>query len=234
MNKALNAKVLVVEDEKALADTVAYNLRRAGYEVRVVYDGASAIKALRRDPPDLVVLDLMLPEVSGEDVCRILRAESSAGVIMLTAKVEEADKVAGLSLGADDYVTKPFSVKELMARVEAVLRRVGKPSEAEGEAVLAAGDVELDLERHVVTVARREVELSPKEFELLRILVGRAGRVLSREALLRQVWGDETYRDPHTVNVHIRWLREKIEQDPARPRRVVTVRGFGYKFVEKR
>lgn len=228
----MNARVLVVEDEKALADTVAYNLRREGYEVRVVYDGASAIKALRRDPPDLVVLDLMLPEVAGEDVCRVLRTESSAGVIMLTAKAEERDKLAGLSLGADDYVTKPFSMKELMARVEAVLRRVGTASEGAG--MLAAGDVEIDLERHVVTVGGREVELSPKEFELLRILVSRAGRVLSREVLLRQVWGEDTYRDPHTVNVHLRWLREKIEEDPTHPTRLVTVRGFGYKFVEKR
>jgi DNA-binding response OmpR family regulator len=228
------AKVLVVEDERPLAETLAYNLKRAGYEVRVVYDGASALKALRRDPPDLVVLDLMLPEVSGEDVCRVLRAESQAGVIMLTAKAEEEDKLAGLGLGADDYVTKPFSMKELMARVEAVLRRTGRVTDGAGEAIVAAGDVEIDPERHEVTVAGRSVDLSPKEFELLRVFVANAGRVLSRDTLLRQVWGDEAYRDPHTVNVHVRWLREKIERDPSRPTRIVTVRGFGYKFVEQR
>ena len=230
----MSAKVLVVEDERSVADAVGYNLKREGYEVRVVYDGGSALKALRRDPPDVVVLDLMLPEVSGLDVCRVLRAESDAGVIMLTAKVQEDDKLAGLEAGADDYVTKPFSMKELIARVDAVLRRVGTGREAGAQSIVAAGDVEINRERHVVTVGGKQVELSPKEFDLLAMLVSNPGRVLSREILLQHVWGEDEYREPHTVNVHIRWLREKIEEDPSRPTRIVTVRGFGYKFMAQR
>lgn len=232
-NKAMSAKVLVVEDERSVADAVGYTLKRAGYDVRIVYDGKSALKAIRRDPPDMVVLDLMLPEVSGLDVCRVLRAESDAGVIMLTAKVHEDDKVEGLGAGADDYITKPFSMKELLARVEAVLRRVGTGRKAEGQDIVVAGDVEIDKDRHLVTIAGRQADLSPKEFDLLVVLVSHPERVFSREALLRHVWGEDEYRDPHTVNVHIRWLREKIEEDPSQPARIVTVRGFGYKFVPR-
>jgi two-component system response regulator RegX3 len=224
-------RILLVEDEPALADTVRYNLEREGYGVIVAADGRRALEAFRRDHPSLVILDLMLPEVPGLDVCRLIRAESEVPIIILTAKDSEADKVAGLELGADDYVTKPFSVRELLSRVRAILRRARPSPAGEGEEVLVAGPVRMDLARHEVTVRGTPVDLPPKEFELLEALVRRPGRLLTRERLIDEVWGPGYVGDTRTLDVHVKRLRRKIEEDPHRPVHLVTVRGLGYKFV---
>jgi two-component system response regulator RegX3 len=228
-------RILLVEDEGALADTVRYNLEREGYAVTVAADGRRALELFRTERPSLVILDLMLPEVPGLDVCRLIRAGSDVPIIILTAKDSEADKVAGLELGADDYVTKPFSVRELLSRVRAVLRRVRpRPlvgEEEEEEEVLVAGPVRMDLARHEVTVRGQPVGLPPKEFELLEALVRRPGRLLTRERLIDEVWGPDYFGDTRTLDVHVKRLRRKIEEDPHHPVHLVTVRGLGYKFV---
>lgn len=226
-------RILIVEDEPALADTVRYNLEREGYAVTVAADGRRGLERFRAERPALVILDLMLPEVPGLDVCRLIRAESDVPIIILTAKGSEADKVAGLELGADDYVTKPFSVRELVSRVRANLRRVrAMPApEAEDEEVLAAGPVRMDLARHEVTVRGEPVELPPKEFELLEALLRRPGRLVTRERLIDEVWGPGYVGDTRTLDVHVKRLRAKIEEDPHRPVHLVTVRGLGYRFL---
>lgn len=232
-------RILLVEDEPALADTVRYNLEREGYEVTVVADGRQALERFRTERPSLVILDLMLPEVPGLDVCRLIRAGSDVPIIIVTAKDSEADKVAGLELGADDYVTKPFSVRELVSRVRANLRRARPrpaPSgpaaeEQEEEEILAVGPVRMDVARHEVTVRGVPVGLPPKEFELLETLLRRPGRLLTRERLIDEVWGSDYFGDTRTLDVHVKRLRRKIEEDPGKPAHLITVRGLGYKFV---
>jgi two-component system response regulator RegX3 len=226
-------RVLLVEDEEALVDTIRYNLEREGYVVTDVADGRTALERLRAEPPSIVILDLMLPEMSGLDVCRAIRAESDVPIIMVTAKDSEADKVTGLELGADDYVTKPFSMRELVSRVRANLRRVRTPlPEAVADEILAAGPVRMDVERHEVTVAGEAVAFPPKEFELLETFLRRKGRLLTRDFLIETVWGPDYFGDTKTLDVHVKRLRRKFEDDPHRPSHLLTVRGLGYKFVD--
>jgi len=222
-------RVLVVEDEDSFSDAISYLLRKEGFEVAVCSTGPDALDTFDRTGADLVLLDLMLPGLPGSEVCRSLREKSNVPVIMLTAKDSEIDKVVGLELGADDYVTKPFSSRELVARMRAVLRRRGEPEDAT-EAALESGPVRMDVERHVVTVRGGTVQLPLKEFELLQVLLRNADRVLTRMQLIDRVWGADYVGDTKTLDVHIKRLRAKIELDPARPRHIVTVRGLGYKF----
>ena len=225
------AKTLVVEDDRNLLDTLRYNLRKEGHDVVTAVDGAEAMAVARRDKPDLIILDIMLPKLSGFEVCRILRKEMTTPILMLTAKDEEIDKVVGLEIGADDYMTKPFSMRELLARVGAMLRRsemaVGPAVAAE---VLIIGDLEIDVARHRASLGGTTLELTPKEFDLLTFLAKNKGFVFSREQLLEKVWGYDFAGDTRTVDVHIRWLRRKIEREPTEPERLVTVRGTGYKL----
>jgi len=225
------ARVLVVEDEGSLAETVRYNLEREGFAVDVAGDGVRALESFRAKPPELVILDLMLPELSGLDVCRAIRAESSVPIIVLTARDAEADKVAGLELGADDYVTKPFSMRELISRVRAGLRRVRLTGQAREE-TLRAGSVVMNVPRHEVTVRGEAVRLPPKEFELLEAFLRRRGRLLTRDFLIDEVWGPDYFGDTKTLDVHVKRLRAKIEDDPHRPAHLITVRGLGYKLVD--
>ncbi|MCX7597486.1 MAG: response regulator transcription factor [Armatimonadetes bacterium] len=222
-------RVLIVEDDKGIADSVAYTLRQEGFEVQVAADGPSGLDAFRSFRPDLVILDLMLPGLHGFDVFRAIRRHANTPVIMLTAKAEESDRVAGIELGADDYVVKPFSMRELIARVRMVLRRSRVAAEA-AEEILELGEIVIDPARHVVTVRGEEVALTPKEFALLEYLARNRGRALTRAMILENVWGSDQFIDEHTVDVHIRWLRQKIERQPSRPRLIVTVRGVGYKL----
>ena len=226
-------RVLLVEDEEALADSVRYNLEREGYTVTVATDGRRAIERFRAEGAALVILDLMLPEISGLDVCRAIRAESDVPIIMVTAKDSEADKVTGLELGADDYVTKPFSMRELISRVRANLRRVrvGVPAETRDD-VLTGGAVHMDVARHDVHVRGEPVSFPPKEFELLETFLRRKGRLLTREFLIETVWGADYFGDTKTLDVHVKRLRQKLEDDPHQPSHLVTVRGLGYKFVD--
>jgi two-component system response regulator RegX3 len=226
------AHILVVEDEEALADSVRYNLEREGYAVSVATDGRRAIERFRSDPPTLVILDLMLPELSGLDVCRMIRAESDIPIIMVTAKDSEADKVTGLELGADDYVTKPFSIRELISRVRANLRRVHPQAVPTADEILTAGPVRVDIARHEVAVRGELVSLPPKEFELLEALLRRKGRLLTRDLLIEEVWGPDYYGDTRTLDVHVKRLRRKLEEDPHHPVHLVTVRGLGYRFID--
>lgn len=230
-------RILLVEDEPALAETIAYSLEREGYPVSIARDGNAALERFRKEPPSVVVLDIMLPHLAGLDVCRIIRSESTVPIVMLTAKDSEADKVAGLELGADDYVTKPFSMRELVSRVRAQVRRVQMTAETRSAAgsravALTGGPVELDSERHEVRVRAERVELTPKEFDLLELLLSRPNRLLTREFLIDEVWGPDYVGDTKTLDVHIKRLRQKIEADPHAPRSIVTVRGLGYKFVD--
>jgi two-component system response regulator RegX3 len=222
--------VLVVEDEESFSDPLSYMLRNEGFEVAVAATGPEALDEFDRHGADLVLLDLMLPGLPGTEVCRQLRTRSSVPVIMLTAKDSEIDKVVGLELGADDYVTKPFSSRELVARIRAVLRRHGGQTEELEDAALEAGPVRMDVERHTVSVAGNGVQLPLKEFELLEMLLRNAGRVLTRMQLIDRVWGADYVGDTKTLDVHVKRLRAKIEPDPALPRYLVTVRGLGYKF----
>ncbi len=222
-------RVLVVEDEESFSDALSYMLRKEGYDVVVAATGPDALVQFERGGVDLVLLDLMLPGVPGTEVCRRIRAGSSVPVIMLTAKDSEIDKVVGLELGADDYVTKPFSSRELVARVRAVLRR-GIEAEQPGGAMLEAGPVRMDVDRHVVMVDGDQVAMPLKEFELLELLLRNAGRVLTRMQLIDRVWGADYVGDTKTLDVHVKRLRSKIESDPSTPQHLVTVRGLGYKF----
>ena len=222
-------RLLVVEDEESFSDALSFMLEREGFEVGVVADGPSALAEFDRRGADLVLLDLMLPGLSGTEVCRTLRTRSSVPIIMLTARDSEIDKVLGLELGADDYVTKPFSARELVARIRAVLRRRSETEEV-AEATLEAGPVRMDVERHVVTVDGATVTLPLKEFELLEMFLRNAGRVLTRGQLIDRVWGSDYVGDTKTLDVHVKRLRTKIEREPGNPRHLVTVRGLGYKF----
>lgn len=221
-------KLLVVEDEITLRDALAYNLTKEGYEVTQSSDGAEALEQARKEKFDLIVLDVMLPGLDGLSFCRILRKEQATPIIMLTARGGEVDRIVGLESGADDYIVKPFSLGELLARVRAVLRRA--PSTALRSDRLESGDLSLDLAARRVSLAGREVKLSHKEFDLLAALVRNKGAVLSRDLLVEQVWGYDHIGDDRTVDVHVRWLREKIEPNPSEPQRIVTVRGVGYRF----
>jgi DNA-binding response OmpR family regulator len=221
--------ILVVDDEPTLVATLKYNLERESFRVLEAADGEAALEAARSGRPDLIVLDLMLPGLSGLEVCRILRKETRVPIIMLTAKDAEVDKIVGLETGADDYVTKPFGMPELMARVRALLRRA-EPAEDEALDVVESGDLRVDLARREVQRAGAPLRLKPKELDLLGFFMRRRGRVFSREELLNQVWGYEFADDTRTVDVHVRWLRQKIEADPAQPSRLITVRGVGYRF----
>jgi two-component system OmpR family response regulator len=225
--------ILIVEDDRTLVDVLRYNLVKEGYNVLIAGDGEGALKLTRTEEPDLVLLDIMLPGMSGLEVCRILRKETNVPILMLTARTDEIDKVVGLEVGADDYVTKPFSLRELMARVRAMLRRaemtVPKPSDRQSVKV---GDLQVDVARRKVTLGNSVLDLTQKEFDLLAFLAQNKGLVFSREQLLDKVWCYEFAGDTRTVDVHIRWLRQKIETDPAHPERLVTVRGVGYKLEE--
>ncbi|HEU5265323.1 MAG TPA: response regulator transcription factor [Jatrophihabitans sp.] len=222
-------RILVVEDEESFSDALSFMLRREGYEVEVASTGVEALQLFDRTGADLVLLDLMLPGLSGTEVCRELRAKSHVPIIMVTARDSEVDKVVGLELGADDYVTKPFSSRELAARIRAVLRRGAEPEELMLN-VVEAGPVRMDVERHVVTVDGHQVALPLKEFDLLELLLRNAGRVLTRGQLIDRVWGADYVGDTKTLDVHVKRLRAKIEPDPANPKYLVTVRGLGYKF----
>ncbi|MGI8531492.1 MAG: response regulator [Geodermatophilaceae bacterium] len=222
-------RVLVVEDEESFSDALSYMLRREGFEVAVAETGPDALDEFDRAGADIVLLDLMLPGLSGVEVCRALRQRSAVPIIMLTAKDTEIDKVVGLELGADDYVTKPYSARELVARIRAVLRRLSDPDEAGGQ-VLEAGPVRMDPDRHVVTVSGQQRSMPLKEFDLLELLLRNAGRVLTRGQLIDRVWGADYVGDTKTLDVHVKRLRAKLEPDPSNPRHLVTVRGLGYKF----
>ncbi|SDS13596.1 two-component system, OmpR family, response regulator RegX3 [Brevibacterium siliguriense] len=223
-------RILLVEDEDSFSDPLSYLLGKEGYEVTVADDGLKALAEFDRLGADLVLLDLMLPGVSGTEVCRELRAKSNVPIIMLTAKDSEIDKVVGLELGADDYVTKPYSSRELLARVRAVLRRNVETEEFEDESVLEAGGVRIDVERHVVSVRGEEQSMPLKEFELLEILVRNSGRVMTRGQLIDRIWGEDYVGDTKTLDVHVKRLRAKVEENPSEPRLLTTVRGLGYKF----
>lgn len=227
-------RVLVVEDEAGLAESVKYSLESEGFDVLVAPTGVGGLESARVNGPDLVILDLMLPEMSGLDVCRQIRAFSDVPIIMLTAKDSEADKVSGLELGADDYMTKPFSMRELTARVRAHLRRSARTGVLAGaNEVLRGGPIELDIDAHLARVKGEDVELRPKEFELLESLMRRKNRLAARHMLIDEVWGPSYFGDTKTLDVHIKRLRQKLEEDSSNPKHIVTVRGLGYKFVDE-
>ena len=224
------AKILIIEDEAKLAETLAYNIREEGHSSLVALDGLAGLEMARNERPDLIILDLMLPKMDGLEVCRLIRRDFDVPIIILTAKSRELDKVVGLEMGADDYVTKPFSMVEMLARIKAALRR--SSASVRTDNVLRAENLELDVAKHQVIINDNTVDLRPKEFELLRVLLANKGRVLDRSTLLQRVWGEDEYIDAGTVDVHIRRLREKIEDDPGHPSRVLTIRGLGYKYAE--
>jgi DNA-binding response OmpR family regulator len=230
-----NARILLVDDEQSIQTLLSYPLRKEGYHVTSALDGSEALQRFDEGRFDLVVLDLMLPRRDGVEVCRELRARSQVPIIMLTAKGSESDKVAGLEVGADDYITKPFSMREFRSRVKAALRRsrmIGSPTDSGADGPIVHDDLTIDFDRRLVTLAGEEIRVTYVEFEILGALARSPGRVLTRETLLEHVWGDSEYRDPRTVDVHIRHLREKIERDPKEPQFLFTVRGVGYRFVE--
>jgi DNA-binding response OmpR family regulator len=221
--------ILVVEDEPTLVATLRFNLERDGYSVLTAQDGDIGLAQARAHRPDLVLLDLMLPGLNGLEVCRVLRRESTTPILMLTARAEETDKVVGLEVGADDYLTKPFSMRELLARVRALLRRAEMPAVEESE-LIVRGDLQVDMRRREATRKGEVLTLKPKEYDLLVHLMRNQGRAFTREQLLDQVWGYEYAGDTRTVDVHVSWLRQKIEEEPSKPARLITVRGVGYRF----
>jgi len=227
-------KILVVDDEKSIADIIAYNLEKEGYEVLIAYDGEEALDLVFSEDPDLILLDIMMPKIDGFQVCRKIREKKETPIVMLTARAEEVDKVLGLELGADDYVTKPFSVRELMARVKANLRRIAvvekEIKEEKNKNVIVHNNLKIDTEKYEVTKDGKIIELTLREFELLKFLARQKGQVFSREVLLEKVWGYEYYGDIRTVDVTVRRLREKIEDDPSRAEYILTKRGVGYYF----
>lgn len=228
-------RVLVVEDEEAFIDAVTIGLEREGFDVSVARDGAEALEQFRAVDPDLILLDLMLPRISGVDVCREIRTVSKVPIIMVTAKSSEVDVVVGLEVGADDYITKPYRMRELVARIRAVLRRLDDQTSASGSdsaeaGAIVVGDVSLDIERHEVVIRGEVVALPLKEFELLSLLLENAGRVLPRDTLIDRVWGHDYVGDTKTLDVHVKRLRSKVEDDPSHPTRITTIRGLGYKF----
>ncbi len=222
-------RVLVVEDEQSLREPLVYLLEKEGYEVVDAADGNAAIEMFRANNPDIVLLDLMMPGMSGNEVCRVIRQTSNVPVIMLTAKDSEIDKVVGLEIGADDYVTKPYSTRELLARMKAVLRRKSEPTPVT-DGLLEGGPVSMDVDRHLVFVNGQKVAMPLKEFELLELLLENRNRVLTRAQIIDRVWGSNYFGDTKTLDVHVKRIRSKIEDDPARPVHLVTVRGLGYKF----
>ena len=224
------SRILVVEDEQSFSDALSFMLRKEGFDVAVADDGQVAVETFERDGADLVLLDIMLPGMSGTEVCRRIRMTSQVPIIMVTAKDSEIDKVVGLELGADDYVTKPFSSRDLVARIRAVMRRRTAEPGSKSDVTLSAGNIEMDVERHVVTVDGETVKLPLKEFELLEVLMRNAGRVLTRGQLIDRVWGSDYVGDTKTLDVHVKRLRSKIEPEPAEPTVLVTVRGLGYKL----
>jgi DNA-binding response OmpR family regulator len=226
-------KILIVEDEVNLLEAVKYNLEREGFTVFTATDGQQGWELAHTAEPDLVILDIMLPKLDGLELCRMLRKQSDVPVLMLTAKTQEVDRVVGLEVGADDYVSKPFSMRELMARVRALLRRARtaqKRADGAEREVVVSGDLEVDTASHVARLGGHPLELKPREFQLLALLMSSKGRVLTRDQILERLWGHDYIGDSRTVDVHIRWLREKIENDPATPKRIATVRGVGYRF----
>jgi DNA-binding response OmpR family regulator len=230
----MGEKILVVEDEISLQETLAYNLKKQGYEVEAVGDGLEALRAAREGKPDLILLDIMLPGMDGFEVCRTLRQEMNTPVLMLTAREDEVDRIVGLEVGADDYLTKPFSMRELIARVKAMLRRVRlirqESIEQNQKDYFLFGNLVIDENRREILLKEKPMALKPKEYDLLLFLARHKGQVLTRDIILEKVWGWEYIGDSRTVDVHVRWLREKIEDDPAVPVRIVTVRGAGYRF----
>jgi two-component system response regulator RegX3 len=226
----MSTHILIVEDEESLSEPLAFILEREGYRVTVAEDGPSALALFDKSGADLVLLDLMLPGIPGTEVCRVLRSRSQVPIIMLTAKDSEVDIVVGLELGADDYVTKPYSTRELLARIRAVLRRRADDGDDLADGMLEAGDIRMDVERHVVTVRGVDVAMPLKEFELLELLMRNAGRVLTRGQLIDRVWGSDYFGDTKTLDVHIKRIRSKIEPVPSEPKALVTVRGLGYRI----
>jgi DNA-binding response OmpR family regulator len=226
----MSKRILVIDDEPMIVESVGYTLKQEGYEVQTAKDGEAGLELALTEEPDLILLDLMLPGLNGTEVCQRIRKVSEVPIIMLTAKEGEIDRILGLELGADDYVVKPFSMRELLARIKSVLKRVNAVCKTAESQSLKNGDLVIDLLGHEVGVKGVKVDLSSKEFDLLRILANHPGQVLTREQLLNLVWGNDFYGDSRTVDVHIRWLREKIEEDPGDPKYILTVRGVGYKF----
>lgn len=227
----MGSKILVVEDEPALLEALRYNFSREGYQVVTARDGAEALERARQERPDAIVLDLMLPKLDGLEVCRILRRDMTVPILMLTARGEEVDRVVGLELGADDYVTKPFSLRELLARVRAMLRRAGMPASLQQEGVIRVGALEIDPARRQASLEGVPLALKPLEFDLLAFLARNQGLVFTRERLLQKVWGYDYAGGSRTVDVHMHYLRQKIETDPQDPQRLLTVRGVGYRLV---
>ena len=227
-----SARILLVDDEQSIQTLLSYPLRKDGYHVTSALDGSEALRRFEEGRFDLVILDLMLPQLNGVEVCRQLRSRSQVPIIMLTAKGSETDKVAGLEVGADDYITKPFSMREFRSRVKAALRRSRMAADTQDDGAIETGDLSIDFDRRMVTLGGEEVKVTYVEFEILGALARSPGRVLTRETLLEHVWGDSEYRDPRTVDVHIRHLREKLEKDPKEPDYLFTVRGVGYRFRE--
>jgi DNA-binding response OmpR family regulator len=227
-----SARILLVDDEQSIQTLLSYPLRKDGYHVTSALDGSEALRRFEEGRFDLVILDLMLPQLNGVEVCRQLRSRSQVPIIMLTAKGSETDKVAGLEVGADDYITKPFSMREFRSRVKAALRRSRMAAGTQDDGAIECGELTIDFDRRLVTLGEDEVRVTYVEFEILGALARSPGRVLTRETLLEHVWGDSDYRDPRTVDVHIRHLREKLETDPKEPEYLFTVRGVGYRFRE--
>jgi DNA-binding response OmpR family regulator len=227
-----SARILLVDDEQSIQTLLSYPLRKDGYHVTSAIDGGEALQRFEEGRFDLVILDVMLPRLDGVEVCRQLRSRSQVPIIMLTAKGSETDKVAGLEVGADDYITKPFSMREFRSRVKAALRRSRMGADPPADEAIESGELTIDFDRRMVTLREEEIKVTYVEFEILGALARSPGRVLSRETLLEHVWGDSEYRDPRTVDVHIRHLREKLEADPKEPEFLFTVRGVGYRFVE--
>jgi len=225
-------RILVVDDESAILQTLRFNLARSGYHVSTAGDGRTALALVASEEPNLVILDIMLPVLDGIETCKEIRRHSNVPIIMLTAKDQEIDKVVALEIGADDYVTKPFSLAEFMARVKACLRRAEKPQVSERDEPIVAGDITLDPSRHLLLVRGRDVQLAPKEFSLLHVLMENKGRIVTRQMLLEKVWGYDFEGEHQTISVHVRWLREKVEVDPNNPRHIITVRSRGYMFRE--
>ncbi len=228
----MDTRILIVEDDPNLLATLEYNLDKEGYKVVTATDGAEALETARREKPNIIILDLMLPGISGLEVCRILRQKMTMPILMLTAKSEEVDKIVGLEIGADDYMTKPFSMRELQARIRVLLRRsvVSLAQPAVEKVILKTGELEIDIARHQALLKGKELKLTPKEYDLLAFLAGNRGLVFSREKLLERVWGYDYAGNTRTVDVHIRWLRQKIESDPSKPEYLITIRGTGYKL----
>jgi DNA-binding response OmpR family regulator len=224
--------VLIIEDEENISEAIQYNLRQNGYQVLAAEDGLKGLGIIENNQVDLLILDIMLPGMDGLDVCKEIRKTSNMPIIMLTAKIEESNKVVGLELGADDYVTKPFSMSELLARVKSLLRRSNMNSTSDNEQsnILESGDLLVDLNKHIATIEKTPLDLRPKQFDLLTFFLRNKGKALSRDQILENLWGYDYIGDVRTVDVHVRWLREIIEKDSRKPNRIITVRGFGYRF----